>query len=787
MRSLLYLKSFLNYLNRNKLYTFITVFGFSVSLMFVVVLGLYVYEEFTVDSKRENAKDIYLLQDNVFSLYSYKFGDQLIGAIPDVSKITRMVTDDFVLIDPDKNTEIKVVGCITDASIFDVLSFDVIAGDPQQPMPDIRSVSLSQQFAEKLYGSQSPIGKDLILNGFPEKIPVTVASVFKDVENSGFKAFDILFNIEYSGDIYGDPDFKNSHNVLAYDIVALVNRGADMHSAEQLIPVIAPDFTETVNRWRINMGVTDSLTFRLQRLDGDYFTVKPANFASKSRKYNSKQEVYILFSISILLLIFSLINYINLSVAQTKFRLKEFAMRKLLGGTKAEVFLSLLCETLILCICSFVIALFLAYLSIPFFNAMMKSAVSLQALCQWHVAGFVLLLIVLISLISGLFPAYQIFRVNPIAAIKGVQEFTGAKFIFGRLLLFVQFFITSLLLSGTIIMFSQLRLIQQGDLGFNRTGVLNINVNTNKEAVYDAIGKIKGVSRLGKARGVPVFQGPQNGTKINNSDEHYFFRYMLWDKQVFSIFGVGIAQAFDDSQPAGVWFDQYTWNHLPIDKSDRDIKLYNQNHNIKGVLRDFRFKNVMDEKEFLYLRELKNDENWLNLVVELSTNDMSGTLNDIREAYKEATNGGFLDMEFFDDAISASYSRENQVAEIIGYISLSSIVLAIMGIFGMSVFVIQSRLKEIIVRRVFGSTIPELLIKLLRDTGTVVLVSFIASVPVTIWFMKDWLARFDLNVGFRWYFFVIAFAIIFTLSLLSIFWHSLKAASVNPATKLRIQ
>ena len=607
MRRYLNLRSFLNYLSRNKLYTFITVFGFSVSLMFVLVLGLYVYDEFTVDRKRDRVEDIYLLQDNVFSIYSYKFADQLTASIPDITQIARMMTDDFIVIDPEKREEMKVLGCIADEALFDVLSLEVLEGDAKHPIPDRSSVSITPKLAQKLFGTESPIGKSLQLNGFSVKLPLTVTSVFKDVENSGFRDFDMLINLDYYGDIFSTPDYKDSHNYLNYDIVLLTSPNADVHAIEQLIPVVSPDFVENLNQWRQHMRIDDDPAVGLRPIADDYFAPKPKDFASQSRKQNSKQEVYILFSVSLMLLIFSLINYINLSVAQSRFRLKEFAMRKLLGGTRVEVFAGLLFETLIVCLCSFAIALLLASLAIPVFNVIMESTISLRTLLEWHVVLFTLGLLLLVALISGLFPAFQIFRVNPITAVKGIQAYASTKFIFGRLLLFVQFFITSLLLTGTIIMFFQLRLIQQGDLGFNRDGVLHIPVKTNKEAVYDAISRVKGVKRCGKARGIPVFQGPHNGTKINNSDQSYFVRYMLWDKAVFEIFNLNVSETFDAAPTDGVWFDQYTWSQLPINPSDRTIKLYDQNHPIKGIVRDFRFNNVMAEKELLYLRELQNE------------------------------------------------------------------------------------------------------------------------------------------------------------------------------------
>ena len=442
MSNLLNLKSFFKFLGRNKGYTAIDLFGLSVSLMFVILIATYVTGELMTDRYHEKADRIYVLGNGEYTGSAYRIGYRLEERYPEIEKVCHVMTRVFDNT-PLKNGENNLTAnlMLADTTFFDFFNFPLVKGNWEQALAAKDYAVISESFANRYFGNEDPMGKTIRIN---DNLSLIVNAVMKDIRYSVIPDEDILFRID-NVDAIGKGMFDNYNSVGAVNVFVMEREGADISSRSDDIRDWFKTFFKIYEKGsfkEVNFVPLKKLYFWEQSNPFGMFTIERGNW----------QFVMILLSVGLLILLFAVINYVNLTVAQTGFRAKEMATRRLLGSSRKELFSRLIMESTLLTTISFFAGLLLAFFFAPFASNLLQKQVDLVDMITPLNGMIVIVLIVLIGFISGLLPAIVISNAKPIEVVRGTFR-KQTKMVFSKFFIVFQNTITICLIAAAVTMF----------------------------------------------------------------------------------------------------------------------------------------------------------------------------------------------------------------------------------------------------------------------------------------------------------------------------------------------
>ncbi|MCC8154353.1 MAG: ABC transporter permease [Tannerellaceae bacterium] len=385
MKHLLNLKSFFKFLGKNKSYTFIDIFGLSISLMFVILIATYTFQELSTDQFHENKDRIYVLASEDNYATAYRLSDRLLERYPEIDKICGICNQLGATPVEIGDYEIKSELLLVDTTFFDMFSFELIQGNQKNALEALNYAVISETYARKAFPDRDPMGQIL---KFSNGLSLTVNGVMKDIKNSTVSYGDVLFRMENVK--YFNPGIESQeyHNAGATVLFIMTKPGMDLNTRVQEITAY---FKEIF--WMYQRDIRKQVQF--VPLTDVYF--------SKLDSWGRVEQgdwtfVLVLMSVGILILLFAIINYVNLTVAQTGFRAKEMAIRRLLGSSRMELFARLILEATFLTFVSFIVGLFLAYLFIPSTNNLLQTKLAITTL----ISPFSIVIVISVLLIMGL-------------------------------------------------------------------------------------------------------------------------------------------------------------------------------------------------------------------------------------------------------------------------------------------------------------------------------------------------------------------------------------------------
>jgi len=386
MNNLFNIKSFLKFLSRNKAYTAIDVFGLSVSLMFVILIAVYTSQELSVDKFHTDGDRIFVLTEDDGPATALPIAYYLKERYPEIEKVCPIITNNVwpqVVAWNEKKLSAKAM--LTDSCFFNFFSFKLLEGDKSRVLEDKNKVVLSKTFANKLFGTNNPIGENVIIG---DSISYLVSGIMEDIKNSTLPYADILFRVEQATEYNWSIRMDNPMNAGSTTAFLMVNQGADLR---QKTDDVLGFFKERY--WIYKQGMRHKVGF--EPLENAYFS--GINMGGMLNSGN-KRFVIILMSVGILILIFAIFNYINLTVAQAGQRSKEMATRRLLGSSRVDLFLRLMLESTMLTLISFLIGGILARAAVPFVNNLLQPNTPINLLATftpaWIIAAIGLILFI---------------------------------------------------------------------------------------------------------------------------------------------------------------------------------------------------------------------------------------------------------------------------------------------------------------------------------------------------------------------------------------------------------
>jgi len=765
-------KIYLKHLKKNKVYTFVTIFGFSVSLMFVFLLGIYIKQELSVDQFHANKDRIYRLSRDNGAGFGPAIAETLKNQYPDIETFTRIyVNGGNAKFRGNELTRFKYM--LADSSFFSMFSFKLKEGYTAQVLATKNSVVLSESFARKIYGNENPVGKSFTMNKL-DFLVTGVALNFPD--NTQFEKYDAILNFRALADIWGWKELLTSNDNSSFGLYLMVKPGTDLPSkTPQILAQFKKDY------WLYTQNFAKTL--KLEPLTEVYFSKEE----SPAIKQNSRIAIFLFGGIAILILVIAIINYINLTVAQAGFRSKETAIKKLMGGSKGMLLRQHISESVALSFFATIIAIVLAFLAEPFFNAQMncqlnlKSQISIAFLIQ--LAGIVLA----IGFVSGIVPALVVNKLNPVEVVKGNVLRTSKKG-YTKALIAFQYGIAIVLLVCTWTIARQSRFLQNYDMGYNRENLFwmeNTVEAQQKDAFRNVMKAIPGVTEVSFCRGTPIDGG--NNQSFNYKEKPVSFQEFVVDSAYFGLFGMKVEAIGTAYSKNGVWINKAAIQQLELDNKPVSVPLYKDNLPVLGIVKDFNFRSLRTKIGPLIVRQLQPNDNAWKILVKLDGTNLAQTAENIKKAQASFTGGIPMDSGFIDNEVNQWYSREVKQSRLIGAFTILSIMISSMGIFAMSLYYIQQKIKEIGIRKVNGARVSEVITMLNRDFVKWVAIAFAVATPIGWYAMSRWLENFAYKTDLSWWIFALAGLLALGIALLTVSWQSWKAATRNPVEALRYE
>ena len=805
-----YLKVAWRNLWKNRVFSFINITGLASGLVCFLLISLFVTDELSYDKFFPKADRIYRINANIrfggadlnYPLSSDMMGQVLKKDYPQVENFARLYNSDGSKLVKKGNEFIDEENiCYADSTFFRLFDLPALSGDLQNALNDPDAVVISEKTAKKYFGGVEKALNRTLETNYKGKTLYRVTAVIRDIPHNAHFNFDFFFSMK---SLHYDWGNYLSHNFHTY---LLLRKGTDYRLFERKFPEYINKYCLPVVKQIMQINSMDDFSKAGNRLEYNLTPLTSIHLYS-TLQYEflpggNIEYIYIFSAVALFILLIACINFMNLTTARSANRAKEVGIRKVLGSERKELVGQFLVESTIMAIISLLIAIATTCLALPLFNNIADKTIALSSLFSPALLALFIALPLVVGLIAGSYPAFFLSSFKPIEVLKGKLRIGGKSGNLRNILVIFQFGTSIALIIGTIVIYRQLHFIQTKDLGYNKEQVLIINetrsLNNNLTAFKNDLLHKPGVSGATVSGFLPV-----NSSRSDNvfspsplMDSKNGFEMQVWgvDYDYFDVLGMHIikGRAFSKdfgSDSSAVIINETAARILgfadPVGK-----KIYGPNGNalnqnipytIIGVVKNFNYES------------LRQEVGPLGLFLQPSTGLVSFKINgaNIPDFLKEAENewkslapGLPFSFRFLDESFNQMYRAEQRIGKIILLFSVLAIVIACLGLFGLSAFVAEQRTKEIGIRKTLGASVSGLVQLLSRDFIRLVAIAFVIAAPLSWWFMNRWLRDFAYRTDISWWIFLLAALLAFLIALFTVSFQALKAAMTNPVKSLR--
>ena len=770
MKTIFDFRAFLNFLGRNKLYTAINIFGFSISLMFVILLVTYTRQEYAVDQFHSNKERIFRLCNETDACFAPLIGRDLKARCPEIETYVRLFETDEVATAGERHLKAKIL--LSDPDFFRMFSFRLAEGDTAQVLRSKNGALLSESFARNLFPEGDYLDKTVTIKG--ESVPVT--GILRPFGNSQFVTPDVMLSFEeWAPLVYGwDGVLKRGYASASFPLYLMLKPHADL-SAKM------PDMLSHLKTYYWPYKDDHARELTIIPLTEVYLS-NPL-YASEQIRIGSKTLINTFFSVAMLILLFAVINYINLSTAQSESRAREMAVRRLLGCSRKALFTRLIVESVLLCILSLLIALLLADIAEPIFNRILQTHISVSNLFSASNLGIGVVAIILLGLLTGVIPASVITRARPIDVVRGSFRHK-TKMVYNNLIGF-QYLITIVLLGCTLTMSRQIDMMLHADLGFDTANKLYLSIpdlNPGQSAgLKNQLLQIAGVENVALVRGVPMLGS--NNTSDTWHDQPISIQRFEGDSSYLKIIGFRILRDNRTDDRKAIWLNETAMQAMELPDSASYCEYFKCP--IAGIVQDFRYRDLTHPAEPCIIEHMQDNYWPWACIIQLTNLDSPVTLRTIERVYREYTGGMPCEYKTYDEVMHQQYAAQQRMSDILFGFTLVAILISALGILAMATYFIRQRSMEIAVRKVFGSTNREVLQRLVLHFVRYVLAAFVIAVPVIWYLMHDWLSQYVLRIPLSWTIFALAGLTALAIAVATVFGQSWRAANSNPVDAIK--
>ena len=796
------MKYFFRFLKNNPLYAVINVVGLALSLMFVILIGDYTYRQFSIDKWHRNHERIYVLgTENGNSLLSWPdCAHSLKDRYPEVEDVCCVYMHNGKIKHEDKVYEESQGDnagniMLADSNFFRFFDFKMIDGDRETALDSPEKCVVTESLAKALFPDGNALGQPLQIEGtryvfvsddngapYDSSLVYTVSGVIKDLDKTMFlNETAVIANFERAPQVLG---YRLRNDLMASGPLGstlsflMLRPGASLEDKiEDLTSYCIesiPVFNFYGNR-KAAIIPLDDLMFAPQNTGAGLQT-------------GDKSLLGILLAVVLAILMFAVTNYINLTVANTGFRAKEMATRRLLGSDGLGISLELIGESTLMVFISFIIGGALALLLEDKMAVLFKGKIDILKDINFSTVSVSLLFIVLAGIISGIMPTISLSKYKPIDVVKGSFRY-HSKMVLSRIFIILQNVITMTMMTATLTILLQMNHLVNAPLGYNTENIYRVS-SDNPEVLRNALKSQPFIQGIGSFSGTSLDGNFRSMSTRKDKDNNNLLVYLTtWDKEFIDIMGINLVK---DNHLSGdvKYINEELAGKLSLGDGESEVTWGDGKvMQVAGIFSNFHMTNIIDPYQPFLISVKDTDEiEDPNFMVKTDGSpDARKKLCDLIKEVDGTTEDLDWKLQSVDDNIKASLNEEKNTMRIVSIFTGVAVLISILGFIGMSLFFIRQRKKEIGVRRIMGSTTNEVLSLLLTKFCAPLLVSFIFAVPLSWFIMDKWLESFSYRIGLSPWIFIASGAVSLLIAVVSIFFQTLHAAHSNPADAIRAE
>ena len=750
-----YFKSAVRNFRKNNIFSFINISGLAIGLTCFVFIAVFVFDELSYDRYPISAQNIYRVNLSVtgngdvavYPLVDYAVGEGMKRAFHEVKSFARLTpVSDFIKYNDKQFKEEKIA--FADSNLLQMFSISLMQGSTNNALVQPNSLVVSKAFAKKYFGDDDPMGKSLIVG----------------LHNAAYKVIGVYDKVP-----------TNSH--FHFDAIL------------------------SMTTWHITNPTWSNLgEYTYLELDKN---ADPKKLESKFPQLVAKYVVPEIFSVlAVFILLLACVNFTNLSVARSVRRAKEVGVRKVMGSAKIQLIKQFLSESVFMSFCAMLLAVLFIFLLLPYFNQLSGKQIDVSYFLDYKFILAILALIFFVGIIAGIYPSFFLSSFNPATVFKGGSVSGHKRNALRRSLIVFQFFVSTALIISTIIVHQQLQFMQNKKLGYNKEQVLFLPdgrlMGKNQDAFEQEVLQDPRVTVASISRAIPggeFLDGTEvhpvnengNGTEIHMNIYHVDYDYV-------TTLGMQIKAGRYFSKDFGSDSDAIVINEAAVkelgwtkvDPIGRTIvRSGQQAYKVVGVVSDFHYASA---KQKIAPLMMVLGGNYGGLIVKVKTaTGLTGLLNDLKTKWNSFKPQGPFSYIFLDDKFAALYASELKTQKIFSAFALLAIVIASLGLFGLSAFTIEQRTKEIGIRKVLGASVQNVLLLVSKEFLSLVVIAFIISIPVVFWGMSKWLENYAYRISIGVGVMAVGGMLAFLIAVITISFQAIKTAYSNPVKSLRTE
>lgn len=796
------MKYFFRFLKNNPLYAVINVVGLALSLMFVILIGDYTYRQFSIDKWHRNHERIYVLgTENRNSLMSWPdCAHSLKDRYPEVEDVCCVYMHNGKIKHEDKVYEESQGDnagniMLADSNFFRFFDFKMIDGDRETALDSPEKCVVTESLAKALFPDGNALGQPLQIEGtryvfvsddngdpYDSSLVYTVSGVIKDLDKTVFlNETAVIANFERAPQVLG---YRLRNDLMASGPLGstlsflMLRPGA---SLEDKIEDLTSYCIESIPVFNF-YGNTKAAIIPL-----DDLMFAPQNTGA-GLQTGDKSLLGILLAVVLAILMFAVTNYINLTVANTGFRAKEMATRRLLGSDGLGISLELIGESTLMVFISFIIGGALALLLEDKVAVLFKGKIDILKDINLATVSVSLVFIILTGVISGIMPTVSLSRYKPIDVVKGSFRY-HSKMVLSRIFIILQNVITMTMITATLTILLQMNHLVNAPLGYNTENIYRVS-SDNPEVLRNALKSQPFIQGIGSFSGTSLDGNYRSMSTRKDKDNNNLLVYLTtWDKEFIDIMGINLVK---DNHLSGdvKYINEELAGKLSLGDGESEVTWGDGSvTQVAGVFSNFHMTNILDPYQpfMITVKDTDEIEDPNYMVKTDGSPDARKKLCDLIKEVDGTTEDLDWKVQSIESTVKASLTEEKNTMRVVSIFTGVAVLISVLGFIGMSLFFIRQRRKEIGVRRIMGSTTNEVLSLLLTKFCAPLLVSFIFAVPLSWFIMDKWLESFSYRIGLSPWIFIASGAVSLLIAVVSIFFQTLHAAHSNPADAIRAE
>ncbi|MEO6894254.1 MAG: ABC transporter permease [Ginsengibacter sp.] len=788
-----YFKSAWRNIIRNKTTTLINLFGLSVALVAFIFIALWVHNEVTFDDFHKDAKDIYLVQmkysgGGVSSITPLPLADAL-KKNRDAEFVARMSRWTGTL-NVNGNLFDEKTGIAVDSDWFKIFDYKVLSGNLQSFNNNPFSLIFTQSKAKQFFGNKNPIGKIVKL----DTTLYQVSAIVKDNPVNSSLQFDMF--VPMAARLASRRGDYNNWGNSSYRTFVKVYPNTNMASFTKEATVISQQ-----------LSAQKYFSLAVEPLHELHFDTKSGDPIFRR---GSHTAVFVFSILALLLLVTASINYINLTIAKANARSKEISIRKIIGGTRKQLFIQFLIESFLLCLMALFISFIIIRFTLPLFNKLTETnfQLSVSSIILWSVLCCTLFFI---TLLNGVFPALTMSFFKPLNYLHGNTILKFKNVLLRKGLVVFQFVIGVVFIIGTIVIFQQMHLAQTSAAQYNRAQVVSFNLPTSalqrmnydeqKTNLFSQTFK-NDLQSYSSLESIALASNSIEGSLDSRGAQNWAWNGMDTSiKTSVSHITVGpeTKNIFNLKLKEGRWFrnnhsdkKNYILNETAVNELGIRQPVIGQvfaknggdTGQIIGVIKDYNFSSLYDKIEPLVISD-NNDELKTEFFVKIAPGNIPKAMKSIAATWKKLIPDAPFEYQFMNQSFDNLYKDDLKISKLVMLFSCISIIISALGLFGLAAFVAEQRRKEIGIRKVMGATVTQITTMLSKDFVVLVLIAILIATPIAYWLMNKWLQNFIYRINISGWIFLLAGIVAVFIALVTVSFQAIKAAVTNPVESLR--